>query len=129
MQNHFGLLVSNVMPIYDHCLGYRHNYLLFYQFPNSNLFTHHMLFSREKPLVKIVPPGSIFYHILKLKIPCCNFTSFILFCTRKYARALQRGRNCSVYWPPRSQTTFERCHLNMSINYNGRKKYHFTHLS
>ena len=23
------------MPIYDHCLGYHHNYLLFYQLPNT----------------------------------------------------------------------------------------------
>ena len=26
--------------IHDHCIGYRHNYLFFYQLPNSNLFTH-----------------------------------------------------------------------------------------
>ena len=50
--------------IHDHCLGYRHNYLLFYQFPNSNLFTHRMLFSREKPLVKSMAPGPISYHII-----------------------------------------------------------------
>jgi hypothetical protein len=58
--------------IHDHCLGYRHNYLLFYQLPNSNLFTHRMLFSREMPLVKSTAPGSISYHIIfrsiKLKI-------------------------------------------------------------
>ena len=47
-----------------HSLGYLHNYLLFYQLPNSNLFTHGMLFSREKPLVKSTTPGSIFYHIV-----------------------------------------------------------------
>ena len=50
--------------IHDHCLGYRHNYLLLYQLPSSNLFTHHMLFSREKPLVKSTALGSIFYHII-----------------------------------------------------------------
>ena len=66
--------------IHDHFLGYHHDYLLFYQFPSSNLFTHHMLFSREKPLVKTMAPGSIFYHILKPKIPCYNFLLFILFC-------------------------------------------------
>ena len=49
--------------IHDHCLEYRHNYALFYQLPNSNLFTHRMLSSREKPLVKTMAPGSIFYHI------------------------------------------------------------------
>ena len=64
----------------DHCLEYRHNYLLFCQLPNSNLFTHCMLFSQEKPLVKTMAPGSIFYHIKILKIPCCNFILFILFC-------------------------------------------------
>ena len=61
--------------IHDHCLRYHHNYL-----PNSNLFTHRMLFSREMPLVKTMAPGSILYHILGLKIPCCNFLLFILFC-------------------------------------------------
>ena len=65
--------------IHDHCLGYHRNYLR-YQLPNSNLFTHRMLFSREKPLVKTAAPGSIFYHILKPKIHCCNFILFILFC-------------------------------------------------
>jgi hypothetical protein len=44
--------------IHDHCLGHRHDYLLFYQLPNSNFFTHRMLFSREKPLVKTMAPGS-----------------------------------------------------------------------
>ncbi len=31
----------------------------FYQLPNSNLFTHRLLFSREKPLVKPTAPGSL----------------------------------------------------------------------
>ena len=66
--------------IHDHCLGYRHNYLLFYQLLNSNLFTHCMLFFREKPLVKTMAPGSIFYHIKIPKIPWCNFLLFLLFC-------------------------------------------------
>ena len=49
--------------IHDRCLRYRHNYALFYQLLNSNLFTHRMLSSREKPLVKPMAPGSIFHHI------------------------------------------------------------------
>ena len=65
--------------IHDHCIVYRHNYLLFYQLPNSNLFTHRMLFSREKPLLKTMAPGSIFYHILKPKIFCCNFLYLFYF--------------------------------------------------
>jgi len=66
--------------LHDHCLGYRHNYFLLYQLPNNNFFTHRVLFSREKPLVKTMAPGSIFYHIKILEIPCCNFLLFILFC-------------------------------------------------
>ena len=46
--------------IHDYCLRYPHNYALFYQLLNSNMFTHRMLYSREKPLVKIMAPGSIF---------------------------------------------------------------------
>ena len=65
--------------IHDHCLGYHHNYLFFYQLPNSKFFTHRMLFSREKPLVKSTAPGSIFYHIV--------FTSIIPK-TQKYLAAL-----------------------------------------
>ena len=66
--------------IHDHCLGYCHDYLLFYQLPKSNLSTHRMLFSREEPLVKTMAPRSIFYHIKILKIPCCIFPLFILLC-------------------------------------------------
>ena len=40
MQNRFGLLVSDVMPIYMIIPRYSHNYFLFYQLLDSNLFTH-----------------------------------------------------------------------------------------
>ena len=36
--------------IHDHCLEYRHNYALFYQLTNSNLFTHRMLCVQEGSL-------------------------------------------------------------------------------
>ena len=64
--------------IHDHCLGYRHDYSLFYQFPNNNLFTHRMLFSWEKPLVKTTA-SDLFPIIFNLKIPCCTFSLFFLF--------------------------------------------------
>ena len=48
--------------------GYRHNYLLFYQLPNSNLFTHHMLFSREKPLVNLWPLGLFYFPFISRAI-------------------------------------------------------------
>ena len=40
MQNRFGLLVADVMPIYMIMPRYSHNYAQFYQLLNSNLFTH-----------------------------------------------------------------------------------------
>ena len=40
MQNRFGLLVTDVMPIYMIMHRYSHNYALFYQLLDSNLFTH-----------------------------------------------------------------------------------------
>ena len=40
MQNRFGLLVADVMPIYMIMPRYCHNYALFYQLLDSNLFTH-----------------------------------------------------------------------------------------
>ena len=66
--------------IHDHCLGYHHDYFLFYQLPNSNLFTHRMLFSWEKTLVKTMAPRVYLNHILKPKNTCCTFILFILFC-------------------------------------------------
>ena len=40
MQAGVGLLVSDVMPIYMIIPRYSHNYVLFYQLLDSNLFTH-----------------------------------------------------------------------------------------
>ena len=40
MQNHFGLLVADVMPIYMIMPRYSCNYALLYQLLDSNLFTH-----------------------------------------------------------------------------------------
>ena len=40
MQNRFDLLVTDVMPIYMIIPRYSHDYALFYQLLDSNLFTH-----------------------------------------------------------------------------------------
>ena len=79
--------------IHNHCLGYHHDYLLFYQLPNSNLFIHRTIFSREKPLVKTMAPGSTFYHILKLKTPCCNIFTFL--CVFVYLSMTMRFDPCN----------------------------------
>ena len=43
MQNRFGLLVTDMMPIYMIMPRYSHNYAQFCQLLNSNLFTHHRI--------------------------------------------------------------------------------------
>ena len=64
MQNRFGLLFADVMPIYMIMPRYSHNYSLFYQLLDNSLFTTVILMlSWEKPLVKPMAPRSIFHHI------------------------------------------------------------------
>ena len=44
--------------IHNHCLGYHHNFALFYQLLNSNLFTHRIIFFQERSLWwNLWPPG------------------------------------------------------------------------
>ena len=45
MQAGVGLLVTDMMPIYMIMPRYSHNYSLFYQFLDSNLFTHHNIYA------------------------------------------------------------------------------------
>ena len=77
MQNRFGLLVADVMPIYMIIPRYSHNYAQFCQLLNSNLFIHSKYScSWEKPLVKPMAPGSIFHHI---NLPIHSYFYCLLF--------------------------------------------------
>ena len=64
MQNRFGLVVADVMPIYMIKPRYSNNYALFYQLLDSNLFTHCNTYAilRESSS-ETYDPGSIFHHI------------------------------------------------------------------
>ena len=57
--------------IHDHCLGYRHTYLLFCQLPNSNLFTHRLLFFSREATSETYGPQVSFHHIF-----LCDIFSF-----------------------------------------------------
>ena len=73
MQNHFGLLVADVMPIYMIMPRYSHNYALFYQLLDSNLFTHRNNYAiLREATSETYGPGSIFYHISFQSILFCN---------------------------------------------------------
>ena len=49
--------------IHDHCLRYRHNYVLFYQLLNSNLFTHRMISFKREVSSENYGPWVYLHHI------------------------------------------------------------------
>ena len=64
MQNRFDLLVAGVMHIYMIMPRYSHNYALFYQLLDSNLFTHRNTYAiLREAISESYGPASIFYHI------------------------------------------------------------------
>ena len=65
MQNRFGLLVADMMPIYMIMPRYSHNYALFYQLLDSNLFTHRNTYViLREATSETYGPRSIFNHII-----------------------------------------------------------------
>ena len=77
MQAVVSLLILDMMPIY---MIIALDIVMIIRFSiNCPTVTHRMLFSREKPLVKTMARGLFSYH-MKPKIPCCDFSFFILFC-------------------------------------------------
>ena len=71
MHARVSLLILDVMPIKWSLHGYRHDYLKFYQSPNSNLFTHRLLFFSREATSQTYFPGSL-SHIICL----CDLFSF-----------------------------------------------------
>ena len=64
MQAGVGLLVTDVMPIYMIMPRYSHNYALFYQLLDSNLFTHRNTCAiLREATSETYGPGSIFHHM------------------------------------------------------------------
>ena len=76
MQARVGILVSDHdMYIHYHCLGYRHDYSLFYQLLDSNLFTHRNTYAiLREATSETYAPWSIFYHISFQSTFICIFT-------------------------------------------------------
>ena len=73
MQNRFGLLVADVMPIYMIMPRYSHNYALFYQLLDSNLFTHRNTYAiLREATSETNGPGSILHHISFWSTLFCN---------------------------------------------------------
>ena len=77
MQNRFGLLVADMMPIYMIMPRYSHNYSLFYQLLNSNLFTHHNTYAslREATSETYGPRVSFLLYCISFIYIASRFTT------------------------------------------------------
>ena len=75
MQAGVGLLVTDVMPIYMIMPRYSHNYALFYQLLDSNLFTHRNTYAiLREASSKTYSPWIYLYHISFQSTFICIFT-------------------------------------------------------
>ena len=86
MQNHFDLLVSDVMPIYMIIPRYTHNYAQFCQLLNSNLFTHCgiLMLLREATSETYGPRVSFSSYQSPILYYCFAFTFYFASLYQKY---------------------------------------------
>ena len=68
MQNRFGLLVTDVMSIYMIMPRYSHNYALFYQLLDSNLFTHRNTYAILREATSEIYGPLVYFPSYKLPI-------------------------------------------------------------
>ena len=66
MQNRFGLLVSDVVPIYMIIPRYSHNYAQFCQLLNSNLFTHRRILMLLREATSEIYGPQVYSHHINL---------------------------------------------------------------
>ena len=72
MHNRFDLLDADVMPIYMIMPRYSHNYALFYQLLDSNLFTHCNTYAILREATSETYGPRVFYHISYQSTLFCN---------------------------------------------------------
>ena len=88
MQNRFDLLVTDVMPIYMIMPRYSHNYALFYQLLDNNLFTHRNSYAiLREATSETYGPGSILIISISITlILLCFFTFYFASLYQKYQK-------------------------------------------
>ena len=92
MQAGVGLLVPDVMPIYNIIPRYSHNYAQFCQLLNSNLFTHRriLMLLREATSETYGPRVSFSSYQSPSLYYCFAFTLFLLFTLHLYTKNNQK---------------------------------------
>ena len=78
MQNRFGLLVADVMPIYMIMPRYSHNYALFYQLLDSNSFTHRNTYATLREATSETYGPQVYSHHINLPSLYYCFAFFTL---------------------------------------------------
>ena len=96
MQAGVGLLVADVMPIYMIMPRYSHNYAQFYQFLNSNLFTHHRILMLLREATSETYGPRVYSHLINLH----HFNLVLLFYfafTFHFASLYQKYQKYYIY--------------------------------
>ena len=88
MQNRFGLLVTDVMPIYMIMPRYSHNYAQFCQLLNSDLFTHHRILMLLREATSETYGPRVYSHHINLHHFNLSllFTLLLLFALHLYTK-------------------------------------------
>ena len=92
MQNRFGLLVTDVMPIYMIMPRYSHNYAQFCQLLNSNLFTHHRILMLLREATSETYGPRVYSHHINLQslYYCFAFYFAFYFTLHLYIKKYQK---------------------------------------
>ena len=78
MQNRFDLFVADVMPIYMIMPRYSHNYALFYQLLDSNLFTHRNTYAILREVTSETYGPRVYVYLISFRSTLfCNLYSSI----------------------------------------------------
>ena len=96
MQNPFGLLVTDMMPIYMIMPRYSHNYAQFYQLLNSNLFTYRRILMLLREATSETYGPRVYSHHINLH----HFNLALLFAlpfTFYFASLYQKYQKYSIY--------------------------------
>ena len=101
MQNRFGLLVTDVMPIYMIMPRYSHNYAQFCQLLNSNLFTHRRILMLLREATSETYGPRVYSHHINLHHfnLVLLFTLLLLFTLHLYTKNCISIRSHSRKWP------------------------------
>ena len=93
MQNRFGLLVTDVMPIYMIMPRYSHNYAQFCQLLNSNLFTHRRILMLLREATSETYGPRVYFP--SYKFPIYNFS--LLFILQSLFSNLYHKNTKNIY--------------------------------